>query len=141
MELFGERTRVTMCSDSSRGSRLRGPLRYLSIADGRWCWYFRGGRAAGEELVLSRGREPGRDPVVRTFPAAQGRSLGKTTGGASVDRHVTRWEEGAELREVVLVELLATAKLDGLVDYRAARMMEGVQEMTGYVPRVEGNTE
>jgi len=141
MELLGEQTRATLCTDSSRGSRLRGPLRYLSVGDGRWCWHFVGGRTAGEELVLARGREPGGDPVVRTFPAAQGRSLGRTAGGATFDRHVTSWSSDAELREVLLAELFATAKLDGLVDYRAARVMEGVQELTGYVPRVEGNTE
>lgn len=141
VDLFGEPTRVTLRSDSGRGSALRGPLRYLEIGDGRWCWHFVGGRVAGEQLVLTRGAEPGGEPVVTVWPAAQGRALGKPKGGATADRHVTSWTSDASLGEVVLAELLAGAKLDAIVDYRAARMTEGVQELTGYVPRPEANTE
>jgi len=143
LELAGTTYSVEMRSDAAHGSRLRGPLRYLHVdgeADG-WVWHFVGGRRAGEQLVLSRGDVPGSEPLVRTFPAGQGRSLGNPRDGATMDRHVTSWEEPAQLREVVLAELLATARLDGLVDYRAARLAEGFQELTGYVPRIDGNTE
>lgn len=143
LALAGTTYSVEIRTDVAQGSRLRGPLRFLHIggaADG-WVWHFVGGRMAGEQLVLSRGDAPGAEPVARTFPAGQGRSLGEPRGGATMDLHVTSWEAPAQLREVVLAELLATAKLDGLVDYRAARLAEGFQELTGYVPRIEGNTE
>ena len=91
--------------------------------------------------MLVRGDEPGGEPVVTTHPAADGRALGNPTGGAGVDRHVTAWTADATFGEVALAELLATSRLDGLVDYRAARMVEGAQELAGYAPRAEGNTE
>jgi hypothetical protein len=143
LELDGAAYSVSVRTDATRGSRLRGALRYLHV-DGEtdhWVWHFVGGRLAGERLVLSRGDRPGGEAVVTTCPAGQGRSLGEPRGGATFDRHVTSWTAAAELREVVLAELLTTARLDGLVDYRAARIAEGVQELTGYVPRMEGNTE
>jgi len=142
LELFGERGEASLESDRARGSRLRGPLRFLRITGvgGQWCWHFLGGRAAGERLVLVRGDEPGGEPVVTTHPAQDGRGLGNPTGGAGVDRHVTSWAAEASFGEVVLAELPAPSRLDGLVDYRAARMVEGTQELVGYLPRAEGNT-
>jgi hypothetical protein len=141
--LFGTEGTVAVRTDVTRGSPLRGALRYLQVETGAdaWVWHFVGGRVAGEQLVLAHGAEPGRDPVVTTYPAAQGRSLGNPRGGAAFDRHVTSWTADAVLRDVVLVELLATAKLDGLVDYRPARVAEGVQDLVGYVPRPDANTE
>lgn len=143
LELDGRDFTAGVRSDASRGSRLRGPLRYLHLGGpGRsWVWHFIGGTLAGERLVLARGDAPGGDVVVSTHPAAQGRSMGNPRGGATADAHVTSWTAASVLGEVVLAELLVTAKLDGLVDYRAARIAEGVQELVGYVPRVEGNTE
>lgn len=143
VELFGEHAAVSLESDRARGSRLRGPLRFLRVTgpSAGWCWHFVGGRAAGERLVLVRGDEPGGQPVVTTFPASHGRALGSPAGGATADRHVTSWTADALVAEVVLAELLAASRLDGLVDYRAARVVEGAQELTGYAPRVEGNTE
>jgi hypothetical protein len=143
VELFGEHGEVTLESDREQGSRLRGPLRFLRIdgAGVQWCWHFVGGRAAGERLVLVRGDLPGGEPVVTTYPAQDGRSLGNPTGGAAVDRHVTSWAGEASFGEIVLAELLATSRLGGLVDYRAARVVEGTQELIGYAPRAEGNTE
>ena len=143
LELDGGHFSASVRSDPSRGSRLRGPLRHLHVAGpGRsWVWHFVGGTLAGEQLVLVRGEEPGGDAVVATHPAARGRSVGNPRGGATADSHVTSWTAGAALGEVVLAELLAVARLEGLVDYRAARIADGVQELVGYVPRVEGNTE
>ena len=143
LEFFGEHGEASLVSDRARGSRLRGPLRFLRVTGvgAQWCWHFVGGRAAGEQLVLVRGDEPGGEPVVTTHPAAQGRALGNPTGGASVDRHVTSWAADASFGEVALAELFATSRLDGLVDYRAARVVEGAQELTGYAPRADGNTE
>jgi hypothetical protein len=106
-----------------------------------WVWHFVGGRMAGEQLVLAHGAEPGDEAVVTTYPAARGRSLGNPKGGAARDRHVTSWTADAVLRDVVLAELLATAGLGGLVDYRAMRVAEGAYELLGYAPRLEGNTE
>jgi hypothetical protein len=141
--LFDTPYRVRVCTDPTRRSRLRGALRFLRVEGGgdSWVWHFVGGRAAGEQLVLAPGAAPGSDPVVTTYPARQGRSWGEPRGGATFDRHVTSWTAGASLRELVLAELLATAKLDGLVDYRAARVVEGVQELVGHVPRPDANTE
>ncbi|HEX7717072.1 MAG TPA: hypothetical protein VF416_07275 [Marmoricola sp.] len=141
--LDGSSATVEVRSDASAGSRLRGPLRYLHVdgAGRSWTWHFVGGTLAGERLVLVRGDAPGGPAVVSTHPAGQGRSLGNPRGGAGPGTHVTSWTAEASLGEVVLAELLVTAKLDGLVDYRAARLAEGVQELTGYVPRVEANTE
>jgi len=143
LEFFGERGEASLELNRARGSRLRGPLRFLrvSAAGAQWCWHFAGGRAAGERLVLARGDEPGGEPMVTTHPAQDGRALGSPTGGAGVDRHVTTWAADASFGEVVLAELLATSHLDGLVDYRAARLVEGTQELIGYAPRAEGNTE
>jgi hypothetical protein len=143
LELDGAAFTATVRRDPSRGSRLRGPLLYVHLAGPgrRWVWHFVGGTLAGERLVLARGEVPGGEAVVSTHPAAQGRSMGNPRGGATRDTHVTTWTAGAALGEVVLAELLAAAKLDGLVDYRAARVAEGVQELVGYVPRIEGNTE
>lgn len=141
IELFGRSTRATLRHDDHRGSRLRGPLRFLTIGDGAWCWHFLGGRVAGERLVLGRGSCPGGEPLVTTYPAVQGRSMGKASGGATSDRHVTSWLPTAGIADLVVAELFAAARLDGLVDYRAARLAGGVQELVGYVPRVEGNTE
>lgn len=141
--LFGTGCTVRVCTDPTRRSRLRGALRFLHVEAGgdSWVWHFVGGRTAGEQLVLASGAMPGADPLVTTYPAAQGRSLGNPSGGATFDRHLTSWTAAASLRDVVLAELLATAKLDGLVDYRPARIAEGVQELVGHVPRPDANTE
>ena len=112
---------VLLETDDSRRSRLRGALRFLRVeaAARTWVWHFEGGRAAGERLVLSRGRTPGDgEPLATTHPAARGRALGNPTGGATVDTHVTSWTPAAGLGDVVLAELLACARLDRLVDYR-----------------------
>lgn len=143
LRVLGSTGSVALQVDESRRSRLRGSLRFLRLeAAGRaWVWHFEGGRAAGEKLVLSSGRLPGEGPaLVTTHPATRGRSLGNPTGGATVDTHVTSWAPHAALGDVVLAELLATARLDGLVDYRPARIAEGVGELLDLVPRPEGNT-
>ena len=135
---------VVLRTDESRRSRLRGALRFLHVeAAGRdWVWHFEGGRAAGERLVLSPGRTPGEGPaLVTTHPAARGRALANPTGGASVDSHVTSWVPEAGLGDVVLAELLATTRLDGLVDYRPSRIAEGVSELLDLAPRPEANTQ
>ncbi|RNM14957.1 hypothetical protein [Nocardioides pocheonensis] len=143
VRLDGSVGSVLMQADESRRSRLRGTLRFLRVeAAGRtWVWHFEGGRAAGERLVLSRGRTPGDgEPLVTTHPAARGRALGNPTGGATVDTHVTSWTPAAGLGDVVLAELLACARLDSLVDYRPSRIAEGVGELIDLVPRPEPNT-
>ena len=135
---------VEVHTDETRPSRLRGPLRYLRIAVGEhaWVWHFEGGRAAGERLVLARGERPGTAPtVVTTHPASQGRHLGNPRGGATADAHVTGWEPDANALEVALVELLAVSRMDGLVDYRPARIAEGFSELLGVAPRPDANTE
>ena len=135
---------VVLRTDESRRSRLRGALRFLhvEVADQHWVWHFEGGRAAGERLVLARGRTPGEGPtLVTTHPAARGRSLGNPTGGASIDTHVTSWAPEASLGDVVLAELLATTRLDSLVDYRPSRIAEGVSELLDLAPRPEANTQ
>ena len=134
---------VVLETDDSRRSRLRGALRFLRVeVDGRaWVWHFEGGRAAGERLVLSPGRLPGDgSALVTTYPSARGRSLGNPTGGASTDTHVTSWAPEASLVEVVLAELLTTAWLHGLVDYRPSRIAAGVGELIDLAPRPEANT-
>jgi hypothetical protein len=143
LRVLGSTGSVVLQVDESRRSRLRGSLRFLRVeAAGRaWVWHFDGGRAAGERLVLSPGRLPGDGPaLVTTHPAARGRSLANPTGGATVDTHVTSWAPQASLVDVALAELLATARLDGLVDYRPSRIAEGVGELLDLVPRPEGNT-
>ena len=120
---------VVLRAGESRRSRLRGALRFLQVevAGLSWVWHFEGGRAAGERLVLSRGHAPGEGPaLVTTYPAARGRSLGNPTGGATVDTHVTSWAPEAGPGDVVLAELLATARLDALVDYRPSRSSPSV---------------
>jgi hypothetical protein len=144
IRVLGSIGSVVLQVDESRRSRLRGSLRFLRVqAGGRaWVWHFEGGRAAGERLVLSAGRSPGDGPeLVVTHPAAQGRSLGNPTGGATVDTHVTSWSSEASLGDVVVAELLATVRLDRLVDYRPARIAEGVSELLDLVPRPEANTD
>ena len=134
---------VVLRAGESRRFRLRGALRFLQVevAGLSWVWHFEGGRAAGERLVLSRGHAPGEGPaLVTTHPAARGRSLGNPTGGATVDTHVTSWAPEAGPGDVVLAELLATARLDALVDYRPSRIAEGVSELIDLVPRPEANT-
>lgn len=143
LTVAGRAGSVVMETDESRRSRLRGALRFLRLeAAGRvWVWHFEGGRAAGERLVLSSGRLPGEAPaLVTTHPAGRGRALGNPTGGATVDTHLTSWSPEACVVDVVLAELLATARLDGLVDYRPSRIAEGVGELFDLVPRPEANT-
>ena len=143
VRLDGSVGSVLLQTDESRRSRLRGTLRFLRVeAAGRtWVWHFEGGRAAGERLVLSRGRTPGDgEPLATTHPAARGRALGNPTGGATVDTHVTSWTPAAGLGDVVLAELLVCARLDGLVDYRPSRIAAGVGELVDLVPRPEPNT-
>jgi hypothetical protein len=142
--LQGASGSVEVHTDETRPSRLRGALRYLRIAVGEqaWVWHFEGGRAAGERLVLARGEQPGTAPaVVTTYPASHGRHLGNPHGGATADRHVTHWEPDANALEVALVELLAVSRMDGLVDYRPARIAEGFGELLGVAPRPDANTE
>jgi hypothetical protein len=142
--LRGTTGSVEVCTDETRTSRLRGPLRYLRIAVGAqaWVWHFEGGRAAGERLVLARGEWPGTTgALVTTYPASRGRHLGNPRGGATDDTHVTGWEPDATALEVALVELLAVSRLDGLVDYRPARIAEGVSELLGVAPRPDADTE
>lgn len=142
--LHGTRGTVEVHTDPSRPSRLRGALRYLRITVGEqtWVWHFEGGKAAGERLVLARGDRPGIAPaVVTTFPASHGRHLGNPRGGATADTHVTGWEPDATGLEVALVELLAVSRMEGLVDYRPARIAEGFSELLGVAPRPDANTE
>jgi hypothetical protein len=136
----GEATRRT---DEGRRSRLRGALRYLRITAGGevGVWHYDGGRAAGERLVLCPGELSGSTPVVVTHPSAQGRSLGNPTGGATADTHVTAWTAAARPVDVLVVELLASTWLGGIVDYRPARVAEGVSELLGSAPRPDANTE
>jgi hypothetical protein len=130
-------------TDETRPSRLRGALRYLliSTATRSWVWHFEGGRTAGERLVLSRGEEPGGPPLVETWPASHGRSLGSLRGGATVDTHVTCWGAEASAAEVALAELLAVSRLDRLVDYRPTRIASGFGELIDLLPRAEPGTE
>jgi hypothetical protein len=142
--ILGTRGEGVLQTDESRTSRLRGALRYLQVTVGEhaWVWYFEGGRAAGERLVLARGNRPGQGAaVVGTHPAAQGRVLGNPKGGATTDTRVTSWEPAACVAEVGLAELLAMARLDALVDYRPARIADGISELLDVLPRSEGNTE
>jgi hypothetical protein len=144
LTLFGTPGLATRHADEDRGSRVRGPLRFLRIASGqrRWVWHFEGGRAAGERLVLSRAEAPGAAaPLVTTYPAGHGRRLGNPQGGATWDAHVTDWHADASAAEVVLAELLAVARLDGLVDYRPARVAGGFSELLHLAPRAEANTD
>ncbi|MGY2876647.1 hypothetical protein ACVW00_003837 [Marmoricola sp. URHA0025 HA25] len=144
LSLRGTAGSVELQTDPSRPSLLRGALRYLRVVVGEqtWVWHFEGGRAAGERLVLSPGAQPGDGPaLVTTSPAAHGRSLGNPTGGATADTHVTSWEPVATALEVALVELLVVSRLDGLVDYRPARVAEGVSELLEVAPRPDANTE
>ena len=142
LTLLGTPGRALLQTDESRPSRLRGALRYLRISVGerQWVWHFAGGRAAGERLVLCRGEVPGGTPVVITFPSARGRSLGSLKGGATSDTRVVTWEPAASRAEVVIAELCAMSSLHGLVDYRGARIAEGVSELLGHLPRAEPNT-
>jgi hypothetical protein len=143
--LLGTAGRVARRTDESRRSRLRGALRYLHVAAGdrSWVWHFEGGRVAGERLVLRAGEQPADAgaPLVVTHPSAMGRSLGSLSGGATADTRVVTWTEGAALVDVVVAELCAMAKLDGLVDYRASRVAEGFSELLDHLPRADGNTE
>jgi hypothetical protein len=142
--LGGTAGSVEMHTDETRPSRLRGALRYLrlEVGDQRWVWHFEGGKAAGERLVLARGERPGAaSAVVTTYPASHGRHLGNPRGGATADTHVTTWDAGASALEVALVELLAVSRMDGLVDYRPARIAEGFSELLDVAPRPDANTE
>lgn len=139
----GSQGSVVLQTDETRRTRLRGALRFLRVQldDRSWVWHFDGGRAAGERLTLCRGDLPGDGaPVVTTYPAARGRSLGNPKGGATLDTHVTSWSADASLGELVLAELLATCRLDRLVDYRPSRIAEGVGELIELLPRPEANT-
>ena len=144
LTLLGEAGLATRHADEDRGSRVRGPLRFLRIAGGAgcWVWHFEGGRAAGERLVLSRAEAPGAaEPLVTTHPAGHGRRLGNPQGGATLDTHVTDWQADASAAEVLLAELLAVARLDGLVDYRPARVASGFSDLLDLAPRAEANTD
>jgi hypothetical protein len=141
--VLGQAGEATRRTEEGRGARLRGALRYLRISAGAsvWVWHYDGGRVAGERLVLCPGEVPGSTPVVVTHPSAQGRSLGNPTGGATADTHLTTWTAEARPVDVLVVELLASTWLGSLVDYRAARVVEGVSELLGSAPRPDTNTE
>lgn len=143
--VLGAPGQMAQHTDEDRRSRLRGTLRYLHVAvgDRSWVWHFEGGRVAGERLVLRIGDQPADagEPVVVTHPSAMGRSLGSLHGGATADTRVVTWAAGATPADVVVAELCAMSKLDGLVDYRASRVAEGFGELLDLLPRAEGNTE
>ena len=143
LTLLGHTGEVVRRTAETRRSRLRGSLRYLSIAAGPTVrvWHYLGGRAAGERLVLCAGERPGSTPLVVTHPSAHGRALGNPTGGATGDTHVTSWSAEARPADVLLVELLASAWLGVLVDYRPTRVVEGFSELLGVLPRPDANTE
>jgi hypothetical protein len=141
--VLGDPGEAVLDQDVELGGRLRGPLRFLRVTAGSrtWVWHYAGGRAAGERLVLVPGDRPDADGArVVTHPAAQGRSLGNPTGGASVDTHVTTWTGDAAPAEVLLVELLATTWLGALVDHRMARVAAGAAELLASAPRPDANT-
>jgi hypothetical protein len=142
--VLGTQGRAVLQTDEGRSSRLRGALRYLSISTDatQWAWHFEGGRAAGERLVLLRGSAPGEGPsLVTTHPSAQGRSLGNPKGGASADARVVTWTPDACAVDVLVAELCAMSRLHGLVDYRGARIAEGVSELLDVLPRADANVE
>lgn len=142
--LLDRRCTVRRRVDREHGSRLRGPLRYLEVTGTtqRWVWHFEGGRVAGERLVLRRGEQPLDGPVLVTvWPSSQSRGLGNPSGGASETGHVTAWSADASPIEVLLAELFATARLDGMVDYRAARVADGLSELLEQAPHADPNAE
>lgn len=145
MTMLGAAGLVAQHIDEGRRSRLRGALRYLHVAvgDRSWVWHFEGGRVAGERLVLRIGDHPADagEPIVVTHPSAMGRSLGSLGGGATADTRVVAWARTAAPADVVVAELCAMSKLDGLVDYRASRVAEGFGELLDHLPRAEGNTQ